>query len=74
MYARSLQLAYQRCSNEHDSEEGDSPLAPFNDLCQRVAAAHAGFVSNAGDALGVIVHDGIDYVFEVPSTHLTVLK
>lgn len=71
VYAQSLQLAYERCTAKGPSQGDDtspddsSDLQEFQELCQRVAAAHAGFVSNAGDALGVIVHDGIDYVFEV---------
>ena len=65
VYAQCLQLAFQRCGARESSADEDAPMQEFHELCQRVAAAHAGFVSNAGETLAGITHNGIDYVFEV---------
>lgn len=65
VYKEALQLAFKRYNQEGSSQAAaEEALVPFQELCQRVAAAHAGFVSNAGESVASIVHDSIDFVFQ----------
>lgn len=66
VYAQCLQLGYERWKGDQTSQDGeDSAANGFHELCLRVGAAHAGFLSNAADALGIIMRHGIEYVFAV---------
>ena len=63
MYLHALQHAYAKA--EAASEEAEPALAGFKKLCQRIAAAHGGVVSDAGRVLATIIQGGVRFVLEV---------
>lgn len=64
VYLGALQSAYEAALGRSGNEQ-TAALDLFAELGQRVAHAHAGFISGAPASLAHIIQGGIDYALKV---------